>query len=204
MSLIAIGWPVLRGVSWADVRRDIGLTPGRQPAIEPIIGAACYTMALPMMLVGLAITYVLLAHAGALGAVGPREDSFAPTPTPAHPIVGYMASGGGWLRLQVFFLACVVAPLVEETFFRGVLYRHLREASRRFGSVLSVLLSATLMNFVFAGLHPQGILAIPPLMALAYGLTIAREWRGTLVPGMVAHGINNGLLLLFLTLALGE
>jgi membrane protease YdiL (CAAX protease family) len=68
---------------------------------------------------------------------------------------------------------------------------------------MSVIVSATIVNFLFASLHPQGPVAIPALMALAYGLTLAREWRVTLVPGMVAHGINNGLLLLFLSLALG-
>jgi membrane protease YdiL (CAAX protease family) len=204
VSLLALAWPVLRGVPWAEVSRDIGLVGGRQPALEPLIGAGCYAMALPMLVVGLAITVVLilLAHQIDLGAAGHSSEEFAPSPTPAHPIVGYVAVPGWRMRLEVFFVACIAAPLVEETMFRGVLYRHLRDATAVLGSVLSIALSATIMNFLFAGLHPQGPLAIPALMALAYGLTLAREWRVTLVPGMVAHGINNGLLLLFLSLAM--
>jgi hypothetical protein len=41
-------------------------------------------------------------------------------------------------------------------------------------------------------------------MCLACALAVAREWRGTLVPGMVAHGINNGLLMILFILAMGD
>ena len=85
-------------------------------------------------------------------------------------------------RLEIFILACVVAPVVEETMFRGVLHRHLREATSRLGRGRSIFLSATLVGFVFAVIHPQGWLAVPALMAPAYAFTIAREWRGSLLP----------------------
>jgi membrane protease YdiL (CAAX protease family) len=105
--------------------------------------------------------------------------------------------------LQIFFLASVVAPLVEEIMFRGVLYRHLREASYKLGFVVSFLVSAFVVSFIFAAIHPQGLLAIPVLMALAFGFTVAREWRGTLVPCMIAHGVNNGIALLLGIVILG-
>jgi len=88
--------------------------------------------------------------------------------------------------------------------FRGVLYRHLREASSRLGYFWSVMLSATVAGFVFAAIHPQGLIAIPALMAIAFGLTLVREWRGTLIPGMVTHGVHNGILLLIALLMLGD
>jgi membrane protease YdiL (CAAX protease family) len=203
LSLAALVWPVLRGVSWVEVRRDIGLVKGRRPAWEPVIGVGCYAMALPMLVVGLIATLLLLTHQADLNAGSNPAQDFAPSPSPTHPIIGYLVQPGWRLRLEAFFVACIVAPIVEETMFRGVLYRHLRDASVRLGCVMSVIVSATIVNFLFASLHPQGPLAIPALMALAYGLTLAREWRVTLVPGIVAHGINNGLLLLFLLLALG-
>ena len=34
MSLLALAWPVLRGVPWTEVRRDIGLVGGRRPALR--------------------------------------------------------------------------------------------------------------------------------------------------------------------------
>ena len=35
------------------------------------------------------------------------------------------------------------------------------------------------------------------------GMTLIREWRGTLVPSMVIHGLSNGLLMSLLWIALG-
>jgi membrane protease YdiL (CAAX protease family) len=67
----------------------------------------------------------------------------------------------------------------------------------------SVVLSALIVSLLFAAIHPQGLAAIPALMALAFGFNLAREWRGTLVPSMVAHAINNGLLLTLFLLIFG-
>jgi membrane protease YdiL (CAAX protease family) len=91
----------------------------------------------------------------------------------------------------------VVAPLVEETMFRGVLYRHLREASSRRGKLASILLGTVVTSFVFAVIHPQGWLGVPPLMGIATALALTREWRGSLLPCMLAHGLNNGVIMIF-------
>ena len=61
---------------------------------------------------------------------------------------------------------------------------------------LLVVAGLSVFGFVFAVIHPQGLIAIPSLMAIAFGLTFVREWRGTLIPGMVTHGLHNGVLLL--------
>jgi membrane protease YdiL (CAAX protease family) len=55
--------------------------------------------------------------------------------------------------------------------------------------------------FVFAVIHPQGIFGVPPLMALAFAFCLAREFRGTLLPAMIAHGINNAALTAMVILA---
>jgi len=125
------------------------------------------------------------------GGAGPP--GLTPDEVPNHPIVGWVLSAGWWVRLQLLIVASVVAPIVEETMFRGVLHRHLRDATAELGYIASALASATVASFVFAAVHPQGLLAVPALMALAFAFTLVREWRGTLVPGMVAHGLNNGL-----------
>ena len=67
-----------------------------------------------------------------------------------------------------------------------------------------MLCTATLVSFVFAVIHPQGLEAVPPLMALAFTFCLVREWRGSLVPSMIAHGINNTVVLSFLILAVGN
>ncbi len=196
-SLAALAWPVLRGISWHQVRRDIGWDADRQPGLEPIFGIGCYVMAWPMLILGILVYFVLTKLRDRLGW-GP--DEFGPTNAPGHPIVFWVRNAGWWIWLEVLFVASVVAPIVEETMFRGVLYRHLRTASSGWLPALSVLFSAVTASFLFAVIHPQGFLAAPVLMALALVFTLMREWRGTLLPSMIAHGINNGVasLLLFL------
>jgi membrane protease YdiL (CAAX protease family) len=201
LSLSVVFWPVLRGVPWRQVRQDIGLTGGRWPALEPLFGVGGYAMTLPLLGIAVVIMAGILAARGG-GPLGAHpENNFGPIEQPSHPIVNIFASRNWWLWLQAAIVAAVLAPLVEETMFRGVLYRHLREASDRLGFTVSVLLSALAVSFVFAVIHPQGLIALPGLMALALGFALLREWRGALIPCMVAHGINNGMLTLVFILA---
>jgi membrane protease YdiL (CAAX protease family) len=69
--------------------------------------------------------------------------------------------------------------------------------------VWSVLLSAVVLSFIFAVIHPQGLIAVPVLMALAFAFALAREWRVSLIPAMVAHGVSNGVVATMNILAQG-
>ncbi len=197
LSLVAIGWPVLRGVPWRQVRQEVGWTAGRRPLLEPFCGLTCWVMGWPLLLIGLVVMLAIVAAQQAITG-GAGQGGFGAGPMPVHPAAGLAVSGDWWVRVQLLIVAAVIAPIVEETMFRGVLYRHLREASRSVGVVLSVIFSSTIAGFLFAVIHPQGWLAVPVLMAMAYALVMAREWRGTLVPGMVAHGVHNGLIMFLL------
>jgi membrane protease YdiL (CAAX protease family) len=196
-SLTALSWPVLRGIPWHQVRRDVGWHFDRWPGLSLILGPGCYAMALPMLVFG-AVLYLTLTKLRDWLGFGP--DEFGPSNAPGHPIVFWVSQAGWWVWLEVLFVASFVAPIVEETMFRGVLYRHLRAASSRWRPALSFLFSALVVSFLFAVIHPQGFLAVPMLMALAIAFTLMREWRGTLLPSMIAHGINNAVatLLLFM------
>lgn len=185
-SLLALSWPVLRGVPWSTVRRDIGWLPGRAGFGEPFVGIGCYLMGLPLVIVGALLMFAILKLRGAGTAEGPDM--------PSHPIVELVNGGNWYWQLMLFVDLAILAPLIEETMFRGVLYRHLREASARWARWLSVLVCATVTSFLFAIIHPQGWMVVPVLMALAYTFSIAREWRESLIPCMVAHGVHNGLL----------
>jgi membrane protease YdiL (CAAX protease family) len=196
-SLAVLAWPVLRGVPWRQVRQEIGWTAGRRPALEPLIGVCTYAAALPLVFVGFLF---MLALKGAQELVHGPPDPFGPSGAPGHPITAVVNHPSLWLWAQVVLVASVAAPLVEETMFRGVLYRHLREATGRLARPLSVAVGALVTSFVFAAIHPQGLLGVPVLMALALAFNLAREWRGTLIPAMVAHGINNGAVTLLLFL----
>ena len=81
------------------------------------------------------------------------------------------------------FVIVVLAPLGEEFFFRGFLYRALR---RRFAVVASVAISA----LAFSTIHfsPFLILALLPVGA---GLALLFELRQSLLPPLVAHATFN-------------
>jgi membrane protease YdiL (CAAX protease family) len=196
-SLVCLAWPVVRGVPWRQVRQDIGWTWGRHPWLEPFLGAGCYVSAAPLLVGALILTMLLFWFGEHLPGAVPPVDDFSRSGPQAHPIMRYLAAPTWSMILQLVFVASFVAPVVEETMFRGVLYRHLREATHRFGFFASGLVSATIVSFVFAVIHPYGLLGVPILMALAYAFSLYREWRGTLLPSMIAHGVHNGLVLTF-------
>ncbi len=193
-ALAALAWPVLRGVHWRQVRADVGWTLGRRPAVELGVGIGCYLAALPLAMLGL-VAFCILS--GVLKYFG------APVEQPDHPIIYEVVQGGWGARCLWLIDACVVAPFVEETMFRGVLYRHLREATAGGRPAASVLASVVVAGFVFAIIHPQGPLFVPVLMGLAAAFALAREWRGTLLPSMIAHGLNNGATMALLLLTAG-
>jgi membrane protease YdiL (CAAX protease family) len=199
VSLGTLAWPVRRGIPWRQVRREIGLEAGPAPWVEPLVGLGGYVATIPLMMVGIMITVGLMALQGILAGGG---DTFAPTGLPAHPIVIELSGDSLWPKLQLLALAAIVAPVVEETMFRGVLYRHLRGATSRLGVLWSIVLSTGAAAFIFAAIHPQGWVAIPALMSLACGMTLVREWRGTLIPSMVLHGLSNGLVMVMLLVVL--
>jgi membrane protease YdiL (CAAX protease family) len=214
-ALASLAWPVLRGIPWKQVRHDIGLTGGRQPILEPGIGFVVFGMELPLVIVGamcsiaLIVGQMLATGIPAAGIPGlpeipglpkiarpeglPEPDPFAAGISVVHPAVGVLAYGSTTEAVLLMLLGCIMAPICEELLFRGVLYRHLRDATRKWG-IAGFLFSALVVNLTFAAIHPQGLFAVPALMAVAFAFTLAREWRGTLIPAMMAHAINNSLI----------
>jgi membrane protease YdiL (CAAX protease family) len=88
-----------------------------------------------------------------------------------------------------YFSSVVFTPVVEEVFFRGMLYRHLRDRRSR-------LVGALLTTGVFALCH------LPPgrwLTMILAGIVLAalREWRGSLIAPIVAHAASNLAVLLW-------
>ncbi len=201
-SLLAVAWGPIRGVPFSKVRADIGWVGGRWGVLEPAAGVLGYAMSMPLLIAGLVFMLALMYVLG-LGDMlqGVQPEGFEPDPGPAHPIVA-MAGGSGWMVLQIFVLASICAPVVEETMFRGVLYRHLRGLSWKLGALASIAVSAAINSLIFAAIHPQGLVAIPVLGSLAVGFTLIRECRNSLIPSMVAHGLSNALVMTILVFAI--
>jgi membrane protease YdiL (CAAX protease family) len=161
----------------------------------PLVGIATYLSALPVVIAAMIVTLIMMSIASQFA---PANGAIA---TPVHPIVEQILRGDWTIRLQLLFVA-VFAAVPEEIMFRGVLYRHLREATSKLGGIGSVIFASLISSFVFAVIHPQGLFGIPILMSLAMVFAIVREWRGSLVPCMIAHAmVNAGTSLILLMIA---
>lgn len=178
-----IAYPRVHGAGWESVKRDLGLTRGEGPWKEVALGPVGYVAGLPLVAVGVAVTLLLIRITG-------RDVSQG-----MHPIVpllrGDQASPIN--TAMVFLVAVVLAPLLEEMMFRGYFYRALRT---RLAAPAAIALSAAF----FAGIHPQGLLGFPMLLAVGAMLATLREWRGSIWASVAAHACTNGLTLLIVTI----
>ncbi len=87
-----------------------------------------------------------------------------------------------------FLLAALIAPILEETLFRGIIYKSLRS---KFGMGVSAVLSSIL----FSGLHFD-LWGFIPRFFLGIALAYLYEKKGSLFPGITLHALNNVLALL--------
>jgi membrane protease YdiL (CAAX protease family) len=180
-----IVWPTLFGVSFRDVRELIGFQIGglarfmKNLVIAPVV----YLGSLVAFFTLIAAYAVLLQSMDVEVSQG------------AHPIVPILISSESSLTtVLIVILAVGVAPFVEEIMFRGALYTWMR-------SHLGILSSIVLSAFIFAAVHPQGLIGIAPLMIIGMVLALLREWRQSLVAPMVAHAcFNAGTLVMVLIL----
>ncbi|MDO5653180.1 MAG: type II CAAX endopeptidase family protein [Brachymonas sp.] len=105
---------------------------------------------------------------------------------------------GVWPDVAVVLAVTVMAPLGEELFFRGLLYRSLRDGVARWLPMLpSAALGMVLSSLLFAVMHVgdgqdtqwPALFVMGILMALSY------EWTGSLLAPMMVHALNNMLAL---------
>jgi membrane protease YdiL (CAAX protease family) len=165
-------WVRMRGTTAEQRRLAFGWHRGNGILREIGAGLGGYVAGLVVIAAGILVTVVLVQ----LTKV--RASS---------PVVQEMT--GGPLRiLGLYALACIFAPLAEETMFRGLLFHHMRQ---RWGWLAS---SAT-VSLIFAALHPQGWVAVPALAGIAMVLAALREWRGSLIAPMAAHALSNFIVL---------
>ena len=197
LSLVVLAWPMVWGISFREVRDDIGLKLGN-PFKEIMAGVIAYMALLPILLCAAVVSVMLAAI---LSLMQPTSE-FGGGTQGGHPIQEDIATGDTTTWLVVFFTACIAAPIIEETMFRGVFYRHLRDATHGWRRYQSVGFAALVNGLIFAAIHPQGIIGIPLLTTLAVGFSLTRQWRSSLVAPMVMHAINNGLVMCTLFLLL--
>ncbi|MGH2756519.1 MAG: lysostaphin resistance A-like protein [Actinomycetota bacterium] len=142
------------------------------------VGAGPLLIAIPIVLGLMAVTALILFGIEELfGGVPTAQDQVAPDESSLQ-VIDLV-----WLLLA----GSVAAPIVEEFFFRGLLYRYLRVRS---GFWIGALVSALL----FAVFH-----ITPALMPALFVFGIVQAWLyeryDSLYPPILLHALNNGVLL---------
>jgi len=177
--ILALVWPRLRGEKWKDAFMAIGWYRGQGILREMGAGILGYIAGLPLLAVAFIPVMILSRSTGSV---------------PTHPIANEI-SRDPFTLIFIMGLACIWAPVAEETFFRGMLFGYLRR--RRHWVAAGIL-----TGFIFAVIHPQGWIAVPLLGTIGFTLSAIREWRGSIIAPMTAHALNNGSVLLIAILML--
>ena len=114
-------------------------------------------------------------------------------PGGSNPLLELVLGSRDPLALALLaFTAVVLAPLFEETIFRGAL---LPVLARRFGALPGVLLSGLLF-----GMAHISVGELAPLTVLGIGLGVLRMDSGRLLPSVLMHGTWNAVTFLNLLL----
>jgi len=88
-----------------------------------------------------------------------------------------------------FLAAALTAGFVEEFIFRGYIQRQSQAL------LANLPLAAALQVLIFTVGHIyQGWLRLLPVLLIGTLLTAVALWRRSLLPGMVAHGLGDGLV----------
>ncbi|MGQ0550937.1 MAG: lysostaphin resistance A-like protein [Armatimonadota bacterium] len=140
--------------------------------------AAVITIPLSVASERLAILVYGLIEGPAQAVARAAEEHMA---DPLRPVFDQLSgpTQAAWL----LFLLAIVVPIGEEVFFRGLVYGGLRA---RWGKTVAALGSAVF----FSAVHVQVIHALP-IFVLGVILATLYERSGSLVPPIVAHGVNN-------------
>lgn len=97
------------------------------------------------------------------------------------PVIGFFA---------VMFAGGVLAPIAEELFFRGFVFRSYLQTR-------GPLVAYGASSLLFASLH-LNLPALLPIMALGLLFAWAYQRTGSIVPSMVAHALNNSVAFVIL------
>jgi hypothetical protein len=91
--------------------------------------------------------------------------------------------------------SAVVAPVAEETLFRGVIFGGLAQR-------MPLWAAAGLSALLFAGFHGLGVLV--PIFILGLGLAYVYARTGSVWAPMITHGLVNAVSVTILFLAAGR
>lgn len=159
-----------RGASWQGLGLHVADWPA---ALRQAVGTVALVLA------------PLLGLAAVLDRIEPYR----------HPIVDFLAEHRDAASLALVWLAaCVVAPIVEELFFRRILQGWLEQRlTPSLGAAQAGGLAIAGASVLFAGAHVGQGLAWVPLVGLGIVLGVLARQTGSIVPGILAHALFNAV-----------
>ena len=108
-------------------------------------------------------------------------------------ITTVLAASGPWpMRMVLFFIAIIVAPVFEEIIFRGILFPFLVQ---RLGFWSGIIL----VSLIFGGLHLH-LPSFPPLFLLSVVFCLAYARTRSLLVPITMHAAFNSVTILILLL----
>jgi membrane protease YdiL (CAAX protease family) len=165
----------------------LGFLAARRKSFAAIFGFRALP---PLQVLGRAALFLVAALPGVLG-LAIVTGYFNPEPEEQQIVMFFrdqVKHGDYRAVVAVFITAAVVAPVVEELFFRGFFYPTLK---RYLGPAVAALLVSALFALVHANVS-----SMLGLFGLALCLTVAYEWSGSLLVSMAMHSFFNTLSLL--------
>ena len=146
-------------------------------AIVLAMAPSSYTRVLTTALGVFVVVYAISAIVSAFSDPG-QEQGLTPDKWDSSRATPYVVN---------FLVFVVVAPVVEELTFRGLGYSLLEPLGRN---------AAVLWIGVAFGLAHGLLEALPILIAFGAGLALIRARTNSVYPGMVVHGLFNGVALI--------
>ncbi len=190
---LPVAYMLIRTSSTVDGWRKLGVIPGH-PGRDVTRGIMGLLVAAPMVMGTIQATVLI-------GEIFGQE-----APRIAHDMLKVMVSSDSLIgTVMLIFSALIVAPVLEETLFRGLVQTVMVETAgeeQRWGVVLTA-------SFVFALIHAdttsfENWQALPGLFVLGVVLGWLYERSGSLLPGIVVHmGFNTINVVMALTVSSG-
>jgi len=138
-------------------------------------GIAGYIGIIPVILIIGIVTYAIL-------------NVFGLKPPP-QPIVGlFLAEKNAVLVIASGVIAAVFGPVVEEIFFRGVMYNAVK---KKIGIFWAILITSALFSLLHTHAMSYFLVGFVPIMILGMVLAYLYEKTGSLIPSITLHILNN-------------
>jgi membrane protease YdiL (CAAX protease family) len=175
-----LAWLTWRAPDW---RGRVGVVLGSAGLRDAVVGFGSGLLLYGVIAYGVGIPLLALFR-----AVFGAQVSFP------EQIPGHLSANA---KLLTVVLALVLAPVTEELFYRGILYRGVRD---RHGVALGVLASAVPfgLSHVVAAAWQDVLLLQTTMMFTGAGLALIYERRANLVADVAAHVAFNVIGILFI------